>query len=169
MYNLITYILLSIITSTVIADEIYQYTDVKGNLVYTNKAIKNAKKVTLPPISVYSSPMTKSDYMANNYTNKVNNSAKNNKIPTIYPRANTQKNIGTNEIGRRQLLTEELGKEKLALSDTQQALTTAKQTKLASEKNNPQLYQDRIQSLQDAVTEHTKNISILSNQLGISN
>lgn len=166
MKQLIKYLCILGMITHVTADDIYQYTDKKGNLVYTNKATKNAKKVNLPPISIYSSPMTKNDYGATGYTNKP--SQTNSKNPTIYTKTTAQ-NSGTNETGRQQILAEELSKEKQALSDTQQALATAKQTKLASEKNNPELYQTRIQSLQDAVTEHTKNISILSNQLGVSN
>lgn len=144
------------------ADDIYLYTDKNGNSVYTNKPVKNAKKVKLPPISVYSSPMTKSDFAASGYTQP--NGAK---ITKIYTKAVTP--TYGNEIGRQQILAEELSREKQALNDSQQALTTAKQTKLASEMNQPEQYQARIQSLQDAVTEHQKNISTLSKQLGVNN
>ena len=46
--------------SKLFADDIYIYTDKNGNSVYTNKPVKNAQKVKLPPISVYSSPDRKS-------------------------------------------------------------------------------------------------------------
>lgn len=153
--------LLSIITN-LFADDIYLYTDKNGNSVYTNKPVKNAKKVKLPPISVYSSPMTKNDYAATSYTQSGN--AKSTKIYT-----KTTAPAYGNETGRQQILAEELNREKQALTDSQQALTTANQTKLASEINQPVQYQARIQSLQDAVTEHQKNISTLSKQLGVNN
>lgn len=143
------------------ADDIYLYTDKNGNSVYTNKPVKNAKKVKLPPISVYSSPMTKSDFKATSYTQP--NEAK---VTKIYTK--TVAPTYGNETGRQQILAEELSREKQALSDSQQALATAKQTKLASEINKPEQYQARIQSLQDAVTEHQKNISTLSKQLGVN-
>jgi len=152
-------LLLIINIGVVNADDIYQYTDKNGTTVYSNKPSKGAKKVNLPPITVYASPMTKADYNAKSYTDPT---AK--KVKVV--KNGSQQNLGTNETGRRQVLTEELNHEKLALEDAQKALDTAKQTKLDSEKNNPTQYQARIQALQDAVTEHQKNIDILSNQLG---
>ncbi len=148
--------------SKLFADDIYIYKDKNGNSVYTNKPVKNAQKVKLPPISVYSSPMTKNDYAATSYTQPSRT-----KTTKIYTKT-TVPAYG-NEIGRQQILAEELSREKQALSDSQQALATAKQTKLASEINQPVQYQARIQSLQDAVTEHQKNISTLSTQLGVNN
>jgi len=145
------------------ADDIYLYKDKNGNSVYTNKPVKNAKKLNLPPLSVYSSPMSKRDYAAKGYTQAPNET----KSTKIYTK-DTAPTYG-NETGRQQILNEELNREKQALSDSQQALTTAKQTKLASEINQPEQYLARIQSLQDAVTEHQKNISTLSKQLGVNN
>lgn len=145
------------------ADNVYEYTDKNGMKVYTNKPIKNSKKMDLPSLSVYAAPVTLSDYSAKGYTNK----AKNNNTAKVYVK-NTQ-TFGTNETGRQQILHEELTKEKQALSDSQQALQQAQKTKLASEQNNPDLYQQRLQALRDAVTEHQKNIDILSKQLGVTN
>lgn len=152
-------LLLSIFT-LVNADDIYQYVDKNGTTVFSNKPVKGAKKVNLPPITVYASPMTKNDYNAAGYTTPATvKKAKNNS--TI----GTQ-NLGTNEVGRNQILSEELEHEKQALNDAQKALEAGKQTKLDSEKNNPDQYQARMQALQDAVTEHEKNIDILTKQLG---
>lgn len=152
-------LLLSIFT-LVNADDIYQYVDKNGTTVFSNKPVKGAKKVNLPPITVYASPMTKNDYNAAGYTTPVTaKKAKNTSSIGI-------QNLGTNEVGRNQILSEELEHEKQALSDAQKALEAGKQTKLDSEKNNPDQYQARMQALQDAVTEHEKNIDILTKQLG---
>lgn len=148
------------------ADSVYQYTDSSGMTVFTNKPVKNSKKLNLPPLSVYAAPITKNDYYAKGYTNKSNG---NNGVAKVYVKNPSGGSFGTNEVGRSQILNEELTKEKQALSDSQQALNQAKKTKLPSEQNNPDLYQQRIQSLQDAVTEHQKNIDILSKQLGVNN
>lgn len=143
------------------ADDIYQYIDKSGTTVYSNKPVKGAKKVNLPPITVYASPMTKNDYNARSYTES---STRKNKTVKMVTRQSVP--AGTNEEGRNQILAEELEHEKQALEDARKALNTAKDTKLDSEKNNLAQYQDRIQALQDAVTEHQKNIDILSRQLG---
>ena len=163
MKNLI-YALISIgLITSGFADDIYLYKDKNGNSVYTNKPVKNAKKLNLPPLSVYSSPMSKRDYEAKSYTEQPNET----KSTKIYTK-DTAPTYG-NETGRQQILNEELALEKQALSDSPQALTTANQTTLAREINQPEQYQVRIQSLQDAVTEHQKNISTLSKQLGVNN
>lgn len=151
-----------IVNSVFAADSVYEYVDKNGNVTYSNKPSKNAKKVTLPPISVYSAPMS-----LNSYSNKP--SAKNNSgIKTIYPKSSVPQYSGTNETGRKQILTEELASEKLALVDSQQALSEAKKIKLSSEKTNDASYQKRIQALEDSVTEHQKNIDILNKQLGFN-
>ena len=153
-------ILLAYFNIQCFAEDIYQYVDKNGTTVFSNKPVKGAKKVNLPPITVYASPMTKNDYNAAGYTNPVAPK----KVKNINV-VNT-KNLGTNEVGRNQVLSDELQHEKQALSDAQKALDTGKQTKLDSEKNNPEQYQASIQGLQDAVTEHEKNIDILTKQLG---
>lgn len=131
------------------ADDVYQYTDKNGRQVFTNKPVKNAKKMQLPTLTIYTPPK-KSD----------------NTVKKIYPRDNTS--YLTNPTGRQLILSEELKNEKLALKDTNDALIQAKKTPLASEKNNPQAYNQRIQALQDAATEHQKNIDVLSRQLNIN-
>lgn len=160
------------------ADDIYQYTAKNGTLVFTNKPVKNAQKVNLPPLTVYAAPMTRKDFAAQGYTaaNVSSNSMK------IYPynsfhypetnytsRISKAPQLGTNELGRQQILNEELDHEKQALADAQQLLLTGSQSALASEIDHPERHQARIQALQDAVTEHQKNIYILSDQLGINN
>jgi hypothetical protein len=148
-----------------LADEIYQYQKADGTIVFTNKPVKNAKKVKLPPLSVYSSPMTKSDYQAAGYTAPMQH-GQSNKLQSY---ANPLSTAGFNEVGRKQILSEELARERQALSDSQAALLEAKQNPLASEKNHPTEHANRLQALHDAITEHQKNIAILSQQLGINN
>jgi hypothetical protein len=157
--------LLLMMLSLVYADDIYQYQDKNGAMVFTNKPVKNGKKVNLPPISVYAAPMTQRDYNSSGLTDKPGNPVASPGLAKIYVK-NSSPSFGTNEVGRQQILNEELASEKQALTDSQQALTAGKATTLPSEQNNPVKYQTRIQALQDAVTEHQKNITILSKQLG---
>jgi hypothetical protein len=149
-------------------DTIYQYKDKNGATVFTNKPVKNGKKVTLPAITVYAAPMTQNDFKAKGYTKSTatKNASQDSNIKKIYTQSMSQ-NLGTNEVGRQQILNEELALEQKALTDSQQALQSGMATKLPSEQNNPDQYQTRIKALRDAVTEHQKNIDILSNQLGV--
>lgn len=162
MYKRLSLILLLLFSHALPADDVYKYVDKNGTTVYTNKPAQGSTKVALPPISVYTAPMTKNDYTAKAYTAPALPAKKGN--PTISKR----QNIGTNEKGRKQLLTHELEQEKIALQDAKQALLTGRSIKLDSEKNNSAQYQLRMQALQDAVIEHQKNIDILSRQLGIN-
>ena len=58
-------LLVSIISVSCYADDtIYQYKDKNGATVFTNKPVKNGKKVVLPAITVYAAPMTQSDFKA---------------------------------------------------------------------------------------------------------
>ena len=161
----ITFALLGLIfIQSIFADTVYENIDKNGNIIYSNKPSKNAKKVSLPPISIYSSPMKLNNSANKKYTNTSSN------VKTIYPKNvnGSMQYKGTNENGRNQILSQELSSEKLALVDSQQALSEAKKVKLSSEKYDNNTYQKRIQGLQDAVTEHQKNIEILSKQLGVN-
>ncbi|MEN9945904.1 MAG: hypothetical protein RLZZ293_290 [Pseudomonadota bacterium] len=163
-------LVLSAITINVFADNtIYQYKDKNGTIVFTNKPTKNSQKVVLPPITVYAAPMTKSDLLGKkNISPKVSSNKNQPATVKIYPKTDTTQYLGTNEQKRQQILTEELASEQKALQDAQQALQNGK-NKLPSEQNNQQQYQMRMQALQDSITEHQKNIDILSKQLGVNN
>lgn len=147
------FILIAIISS-IFADEIYQYTDKNGRQVYTNKPVKNATKMKLPALTIYTPSNRKSQTRDN--------------VRKIYPKENNVSYL-PNQTGRQLVLSEELNKEKQALIDTKEALAQAKKTPLASEKNDKTAYNNRIQALQDATIEHQKNIDVLSKQLNISN
>ncbi len=136
------------------ASDIYQYTDNNGRTVYTNKPIKGAKKVDLPPLSIYAAPMTKADLGAKNYTEYGNTTGKL-KISKL----------SSNEQGRHNILQDELTRETQALKDANQALDEGKRMHLGTESKNLEAYNSRTQALQDAVTEHQKNINILTRQL----
>lgn len=160
--------LLLIMNGALFADEIYQYQDKNGAMVFTNKPVKNAKKVNLPPLSVYAAPMTEKDYNSSSLTGKATNPQRSSSgLAKIYVK-DSSPSFGTNEAGRQQVLSDELDYEKQALKDAKQALING-QGKLTSEQKDPQAYQARIQGLKDAVTEHEKNIDILSRQLGRNN
>lgn len=143
------------------ASEIYCYTNKNGTTVCSNKGKAPADAINVHKFkgggTVYVSPtpLTKPQTQATSgYKAKI-----------VDRGLNSVNNRGTNETGRKQILRDELGQEKQALSDSQKALIDGK-AKLASEKNNPQKYNERMQSLQDAITEHQKNIATLSKQLG---
>ena len=165
MKHLFTVLILAQVACPLWADDIYQYQDKNGTVVFTNKPVKNAKKINLPPITVYASPMTKKDFQAKSYTEPNGSNLSPAGIKQIYVKDKSA-NLGTNETGRRQILSEELAHERQGLEDAKSALKTAEQSMLPSEKNNPKQYHSRIQALQDAVTEHQKNIEILTAQLG---
>jgi len=131
------------------AETIYQYTDSNGVTVFTNNPPKNIKdkKVYIKTPQTYSFSSSKSDSAASS-TNYNNNYAPNNQV--------------TNS--KKQILQEELANEQTALNDASQALAEGKEVRLGSEKNY-QKYQDRIQALQNAVTEHEKNIQLLQQQI----
>ncbi|MDD3266083.1 MAG: DUF4124 domain-containing protein [Burkholderiales bacterium] len=146
-------ILIATIISFAFADDVYQYTDKNGRQVYTNKPVKNATKMTLPALTIYTPPK---------------NSQTKDNVRKIYPKENYNSYL-SNPTGRQLILAEELSKEKQALADTKDAIAQAKKTPLASEKNNKDAYNKRIQALQDAITEHQKNIDVLSKQLNAGN
>ena len=145
--------------SNVYASDIYQYIDKNGRMVYTNKAIKGAKKVNLPPLNVYAAPMSKSDVQSNSYTN-YNNTTSFSKKP---------RSFSSGEQARYKILQDELSRENQALIDAKQALTEGKLMHLGNESKNKEACITRTQALQDAVTEHQKNIEVLAKQLSKHN
>lgn len=149
-----SFIILITVISYAFADDIYQYTDKNGRQVYTNKPVKNSTKMKLPALTIY------------NFPNK--NSQTKDNVRKVYPKEVSTSYL-PNQTGRQLVLSEELSKEKQALADSKDALAQAKKTPLASEKNNKDAYNTRIQALQDAITEHQKNIDVLSRQLNVGN
>lgn len=137
------------LTNIVIAkdDNIYSYVDGSGNTIVSNIPHSGSSRMKLPPLPVYVRPMSKSDLLAPRYTNQVNI----NKPPA-------KSNL---ELGRTEVLTEELNHEKNALATTEKLLITAK----SMSHQDINTYNSRIQLLNDAITEHQKNIDLLTKQL----
>lgn len=142
------------ITDTAIADNnVYSYQDANGNTIISNTPHTGSKQMTLPELPVYARPMSKSDALAHGYTNP----------PTSYT-VKTSSTPSTNshaEAGRTALLTEELNHEQNALTTSQKLLVEAK----SMSHQDPKTYNNRIQILNDAITEHQKNIDILTKQI----
>lgn len=132
-------------------NSVYQYIDTHGNLVITNKPKPQAKKIDLPPLIVYANPMTANDLYANGYTEPQNiGGGDNKKYKPI---------ININETSRQLVLNEELAHERQALTNALTLLNEAKRTKLSTESDKEYLI--RLQSLQDNLEEHKKNIQML--------
>ena len=151
------------------ADDIYQYRDQNGALVFTNRPNKKAQKVILPPISVYSVPMSKSDYQAKGYTNKkdVVTNENHKYITKIINNEDLYYGSMNREYERKQILAEELNKEGQAMVEAKEILRLTQEEKLSKNKQNPEQYQTKLQTIKDAIIEHEKNITYLSKQLGI--
>lgn len=149
------------VTTMIMADNntVFSYKDNNGNTIVSNIPHSGSKEMSLPEVPVYVRPMTKSDFMAKKYTNRdliYNNIKLHNQ-----PSKNIDNNTSKNSIGRQQILTEELKHEQDALNTTQALLNDAKY--LSSK--DPKSYNNRIKILNDAITEHQKNIEILTKQL----
>ncbi len=143
--------------------DIYQCTDKSGRVVISNVACKNAKKMQLPALPTYAVPMSISDVRANGYVAKpalINDFKYQDGMNKNYPAP-----FMNNDIGRQQILSEELLKEQEMLQDSEQLLTQGKSIKYTHEMRNDQAFQERIQILEDSVHEHEKNIELLNLQL----
>ncbi|MGC0151802.1 DUF4124 domain-containing protein [Chromobacterium vaccinii] len=135
------------------ADTIYKYVDANGNVTYTNVPLRGAQPIKLNPLSSYPS-------------------RKNGSAPAKpaasggYPNvdAGTQKQ---RDGGRKKILEQELANEAKALDAAKQALADGKAVRLGNEARNYQKYLDRVQKLQDEVTDREKNVDALKRELGM--
>ena len=146
---------LSLILATACAQAstIYKYVDQNGTVTFTNVPIKGAQPIRLAPLSSY--PAAK---------NKGGN-ASNAKPAASYPSVESGEQR-QRDAGRRKILEQELTNEQKALADAQKALADGKATRNGDETRNYQKYLDRVQKLQDAVTDREKNIDALKRELG---
>ena len=147
------------IVNSYAGDEIYEYENSSGQVVVSNIGAAAAKKLLLPPLSVYAQPMTKSDVNAIGYTTKPDLTHKASSMASSGGLYFTQKQNAT----RTKILTEELSKEEQALSNSQKLLIAGQNIRYQNE--NSSIYQERINALQDSVIEHKKNIAILTQEL----
>ena len=140
-------------------NDIYQYTDANGNTVFSNINKNNtAKKVILPPLSVYASPMSKADMYANGYT--ANQALI--KMPKTLDNGSVYFTM-TQNAARVQILQDELHKENIALADSKKLLFTSQNIKSKNMDSNTD--KNSVKILQDAIIEHEKNIELLNKEL----
>lgn len=142
------------------ASDVYVYKDKNGHTVVSN-INKNGFKITLPPLAVYAVPMSKSDVIANGYTEQLPFTTKKPLMSSI----NNDELYFTSKQNttRREILQDELNKEDAALADSTNLLKMSKSIK--SQNENTSVYQERIKALEDSVTEHEKNIEILKKEI----
>lgn len=138
-------------------DDVYIYKDKNGHTVVGNVVHDNSHKLDLPGLDIYARPMSKSDVYAAKYTAAVRPY-----IPKAEMKINdevyfTPKQNAT----RKEILNEELLKEENARANTAKLLET---NKSLQDKGSID-YENRIKTLEDAITEHQKNIDILKKEL----
>lgn len=138
---------------------VYKYVDKDGNVTFTNVPIRGAQPIRLNPLSSYPSQ----------HKNSGNSSGgggaapakPSSSFPSVDPGTQKQR-----DSGRRKILEQELANEQKALADAQKALTDGKATRNGDETRNYQKYLDRVQKLQDEVTDRQKNVEALRRELG---
>lgn len=161
--NLFFLINLFYIGSLWATNDIYEYTNSSGQTVFSNKIKdKAAKKISLPPLNIYAVPMSQDDINATGYTIRP---ALTKNITMMQPVVNTDAMYFTPKQNktRTQILEDELHKEELALASSKKLLETGQNIKPLNE--NKSTYNDRIRILEDAITEHEKNIEILKKEI----
>ncbi|WP_024301547.1 DUF4124 domain-containing protein [Pseudogulbenkiania sp. MAI-1] len=141
------------------AQTIYKYVDPSGHVTFSNTPMKGGAPIKLSPLSTYSS----SDEV------KPSSSAPSSS-PSTPPFSSRYPNVDSatqqqRDNGRRKILEQELANEQKALTEAQKALAEGRATRLGNERNY-QKYLDRVQQLQEQVTEHQKNVEALRRELG---
>ncbi|MDN0084468.1 DUF4124 domain-containing protein [Crenobacter sp. SG2305] len=144
--------LTALLATCVHAAPVYKYVDQSGNVTYTNVPVPGAQQIKLPPLQSDSprpTPLRPRSTSGNAASGAVQ----------IAPSTQKQR-----DAGRRQILEQELSNERKALTDARQALADGQAVRNGNERNYAK-YQERIQKLQDAVTEREKNIQALQQEL----
>ncbi len=136
------------------AATIYKYVDANGNVTYTNVPLRGAQPITLNPLSTYHG--------------RKPSGGNADKAPASggYPNvdADTQKQ---RDSGRKKILEQELANEVKALDAAKKALADGKAVRNGDETRNYQKYLDRVQKLQNEVTDREKNVAALKKELGL--
>lgn len=135
--------------------EIYKHVDAHGEITYTDKPVKGAKKLDLGPMP--SSVPT--------LTNKVirTPSSRNTSTPSDFPRVDSDTQNQRDSV-RRRVLTDELRTEEQGLAD---AVTTKKEgegLRLGEKASSPS-YIMRMEKLNRAIQLHRDNINALRKEL----
>lgn len=130
--------------------EIYKSVDADGHVTYSSVPSKGAKKLGLEaPSSSRSSSVTAPSPSAR---------ARNNATPSDFPRVDNQTQRNRDST-RYRILADELSTEEKLLADARQNL---KENESARSTAN---YQEKLRTLQEAVTLHEKNIRALKTEL----
>lgn len=140
------------------AQTIYKYVDPSGHVTFSNTPMKGGEPVRLAPLSTYSIGDTPRSAAPASPTPAA--PAASGRYPSVDNATQQQR-----DNGRRKILEQELANEQKALGDAQKALTEGRATRLGNERNY-QKYLDRVQKLQEQVTEHQKNVEALQRELG---
>ncbi|QEL56306.1 DUF4124 domain-containing protein [Chromobacterium paludis] len=136
------------------AAAIYKYVDAQGNVTYTNVPLRGAQPITLNPLSTYHSRKPAGG--------NAEKPAASGGYPSVD--ADTQKQ---RDNGRKKILEQELANEAKALETAKKALADGKAVRLGDEARNYQKYLNRVQKLQDEVTDREKNVAALKKELGL--
>jgi len=145
--------LTALLATCAYAAPVYKYVDQDGNVTYTNVPVPGAQQIKLPPL--------KSDSPRPALARPQRNASGSSASGAVQVNPATQKQ---RDAGRRQILEQELANERKALADARQALTDGQAVRNGNERNYAK-YQERIQKLQDAVTDREKNIAALQQEL----
>ncbi|MGD1825786.1 DUF4124 domain-containing protein [Chromobacterium violaceum] len=138
------------------AATIYKYVDPQGNVTYTNVPLRGAQPIKLNPLSSYPGQRAKSGGAS------AGKPAASGGYPNVD--AGTQKQ---RDSGRKKILEQELANEAKALDAAKKALDEGKAVRLGDEARNYQKYLDRVQKLQNEVTDREKNVQALKKELGL--
>ncbi|MBP4051924.1 DUF4124 domain-containing protein [Chromobacterium violaceum] len=138
------------------AATIYKYVDPQGNVTYTNVPLRGAQPIKLNPLSSYPGQRAKSGGAS------AGKPAASGGYPSVD--ADTQKQ---RDSGRKKILEQELANEAKALDTAKKALDEGKAVRLGDEARNYQKYLDRVQKLQNEVTDREKNVQALKKELGL--
>jgi hypothetical protein len=145
-----------LIVSLPVQAEIYKHIDANGEVTYTDKPVKGAKKLDLGPMPSNTPVLT----------DKVTHSSspsRNTSTPASFPRidSNTQ---NQRDSVRRRVLSDELRTEEQSLAD---AVTAKKEGESLrpGEKSSSPSYSTRIDKLEHAIKIHRDNINALRKEL----
>jgi hypothetical protein len=134
-----------------------KYMDTNGHVTYSDSAVKGANKISCfeaPPV-----PPPAPAPRARAPGSAAPTAAPAGGLPNVDPATQRKR-----DDARRKILQDELAVEEKALEDARKALAEGKAVRLGSERNY-QRYLDRIQGLEDRVTQHERNVTALKQEL----
>jgi hypothetical protein len=132
--------------------EIYKRVDDEGHVTYSSAPIKGGKKLHLEPLPTMAPP------------------PKQNKAAENFPRVNSDTQSRRDDT-RRKILEDELSTEQKALEEARTKLQEGKDNPETSKGPNGQTfrnmakYDEKVNALQEEVTNHEKNVEALQTEL----